>query len=217
MDNDKKKEMRYIIAGYLLMLAGCVMGFIFSSPRTIPSIVSGVAVCFGMWCVLTGLWKRRKRINSLPPPSDVRQIDPKIFEYLSKPESERWVEPSPHFEESRMDNEKKEAEFRRLEAESHARVDAVFEKNRQEYIAQMEADAKREIDNILLSPPPGRWYHLAGSMLFLGGLGGTVAPGLGAPIVFRYIGPVMIVLGVVCWLLSSWKQDKQRNKLPPPQ
>lgn len=118
--------------------------------------------------------------------------------------------------EERMGNDKNEAELRRLEAESHAKVDAVFE-DRQKKIAQIEANAKREIDNILLSPPPGRWYHIVGSVFFLGGLGGTVAPLLGSPKIFGYIGPVLIVLGIVCWLLSNWKQDKQRNKLPPPQ
>lgn len=42
--------------------------------------------------------------------SDTRQIDPKIFEYLNRPESERVAKPSEHFPPDAKEEEKKMTE-----------------------------------------------------------------------------------------------------------
>lgn len=65
--------------------------------------------------------------------------------------------------------------------------------------------------------PLEKGIHIAGSLFVLGGFWTIVMPMLGMSRIYGKIGPVMVALGVACWLVSNWKQSKRIKKLPPPQ
>ena len=166
------------------------------------------------------------------------------------------------------DDEKEEAELRRLEAESHAKLDAVFDEAKLKQAA--EDDTTRQLQELMKDIPsvPKKgdkisrrevaesiarcsrgdfsnravseeeiqkalkwmdWYdagkskplekglHIAGSLLVPGGIFSIAMSILGMSKMLGYLGPIMVVLGIGCWLARDWKKDKRIKNLPPPQ
>ena len=84
--------------------------------------------------------------------SDISVIGTKILEYLASPEASRVATASPEFEDKPV-VDKNEAELRRLEAESHARVCAVFADKKEKH-KQAAEETTRQLQEVMKGIPP---------------------------------------------------------------